>query len=314
MINMKCPNNHGEMRKEETKTNVKHICDVCHYDFSSKKSVSEIMRSDIIESLKNSVDTGHEESLNKLRFFMENNFWNYSAYNSWMLFFQMSNPYELVNSKKRWMDLGREVKANSKSYVVLAPRFSKVRDENGNIVKDENGKAKTKGIYFKAVNVYPLDSTEGKDLPEFSLKTLDLNSDMIESYLNTIISKFELPIKFMPIDVNIGGYVNSENVVLNSLRSKENNLYTLLHEIGHYYSGHTNSENTTDKQHREVQAELTAFLIGLSIGIPKGSFEYLQAWTGNDFDIITTDDVNIALKSADKIKKLIKNVKGIEEE
>jgi hypothetical protein len=91
-------------------------------------------------------------------------------------------------------------------------------------------------------------------------------------------------------------------------------LYTLLHEIGHFYSGHTNPANEVDRQHREIQAELSAFLVGLSIGIPKGSFEYIKAWTGNDFDIITVEDVNIALKSADKIKKLIKTVKAIEEE
>ena len=311
---MKCPNGHGEMRKEESKTHVKHICDICRYDFSSKKSIADIMRQDIIDSLKSSIDDSHDEALSELRFFMENNFWNYSAYNTWMLFFQMTNPYELVNSKKRWQAIGREVQPNSKSYVVLAPRFSKVRDENGNLVKDENGKAKNKGIYFKAVNVYPLDSTSGNDLPEFSLKTLELSQDMVQTYINTIIKKFELPVLFRAIDLEVGGYVNQENVVLNSVRSADNNLYTLLHEIGHFYSGHTDPANEVDKQHMEIQAELSAFLVGLSIGIPKGSFEYIKAWIGNDFNIITVEDVNIALKSADRIKKLIKTVKAIEEE
>jgi DNA-directed RNA polymerase subunit M/transcription elongation factor TFIIS len=310
---MLCPNCKIQMVKTETKTNVKHECEKCHYDFSAKKSIADIMRSDIIDTLKSSADSGHEESESKLRFFMENNFWNYSAYNSWMLFFQMKNPYELVNSIKRWKEIGREVIKNSKSYVVLAPRFIKQKDESGNIVKDENGKSKNKGIYFKTVNVYPYDSTEGNDLPEFSLKSLNLSDKMVESYINTIISKFELPIEFSAIDLNVGGYVNAEKIVLNSVRTRENNLYTLLHEIGHYYSGHVNNHETTT-QKKEIQAELTAFLIGLSIGMPKGSFEYLNAWTGNDFDVIDTNDINIALKNADKIKKLIQNVKTIEEE
>lgn len=309
---MICPNCKIEM----VTTGLKSQCPKCVYSFvdrpkkekTERKDNHKMIREKIWKLLTDLSDENLEsEYQNFLSSFM-NNFHSYSYYNMFWLCIQKPDM-TIVNSEKRWKDIGRTIKESERKnpLFVLAPRpWSKE-------VEDEKTKEKKliSRIYFNPVPVFDMNQTEGKELQFKSFRSFETDKDINDLYqeLKEMIKKQVHVVKEIPMHPECGGSTDGTDIKINSLRPVESKLSTLLHEYSHIKCGHIGSDKT--RQEKELEAELTAFMVGLSFGYPKGNLHYLKSWNKENSEI-PDEVVKTAMKVSEEIRKVLKVKKAKE--
>ena len=317
---MNCPNNHGVMSIRETESHIYHECSVCQYSMSDKKYVAigkpktenmlHVQTGNIKELLLKMQD---EEFANRFSMLMQNtmkHFHQYSIRNMfWIMWQLLSSGREasLINSATRWKILGRKVKAEEvdKGLLILRPQ------PKGYKYIDSNGVEQVKSwTSFVSAKVYDYQQTEGKEI------VMDNKSIMVENpeqVYNSIVSKLEskgFTVTVKPVDslTKGGGIDKTKKITLSSFRSVSNHICTLLHEYAHFICGHLEEkfDYSENREQAEIEAELSAFIFGMSIGAMKGSYEYIANWTEGDFDKINDKIVSVALKTANTMKAELK--------
>jgi antirestriction protein ArdC len=208
----------------------------------------------------------------------------------------------LINSATRWKILGRTVKEGEEGLLILRPQ------PKGYKYIDSNGVEQMKSwTTFVVAKVFDYQQTEGKEI------VMDNKSIMVENpeaVFNSIVTKLEskgFTVTVKPVEslTKGGGIDKNKNIILSSFRSTNNHICTLLHEYAHFLCGHLEEkfDYVENREQAEIEAELSAFIFGMSIGAMKGSYEYISNWTEGDFDKITDKIVSTALKTANTIKK-----------
>ena len=320
---MNCPNNHGLMSVRETETHIYHECSVCSYSMSDKKYIPigkpkteknnnfAIQTSDIKSLLIKMAD---DDFSNKFSILMQGtmkHFHQYSLRNMFWIIWQsiiQNREVSLVNSATRWKELKRTIKKDEKPLFILRPNIKKWV---------ENGEKKERLIGFVNASVYDYQQTEGE---EIIIDNKAMIIDNPEEVYNTLVSKLEskgFKISVKPVDsLTLGGNIDKEkNIILSSFRSVSNHICTLLHEYSHFLCGHLEEkfDYFTNRQTAEIEAELSAFIFGMSIGLVKGSYEYISNWVEGDFNLLTDDIVKKALKTAQAMQKDFGKELGIKE-
>ena len=322
---MNCPNCKIELVKRETETHNHHECSVCHYSMADKKYIAigkpkteksnnfAIQTSDIKNLLIKMAD---DDFSNKFSILMQGtmkHFHQYSLRNMFWIIWQsiiQNREVSLVNSATRWKELKRTIKKEeiNKSLFILRPNIKKWV---------ENGEKKERLIGFVNASVYDYQQTEGE---EIVIDNKAMIIDNPESVYNTLVNKLEkkgFTVTVKPVEsLSKGGSIDKEkNITLSSFRTVSNHICTLLHEYSHFLCGHLEEKYDyfTNRQTAEIEAELSAFVFGMSIGLVKGSYEYISNWVEGDFNLITDDIVKKALKTAQAMQKDFGKELGIKE-
>lgn len=201
-----------------------------------------------------------------------NRFHKYSTLNQWHAMAAM-DKLEPINTYKRWQEMGRQVKKGAKSIALCMPVVVDVKDENG----DKTGEKKQffvfKNNWFKLSDTEGAEYTEINTPPAFNLDKMFLN-------LNIKIKDFEM------INGNCQGYaIPTENTIaINPLAADK--FKTTIHEVAHCLL-HSNEAvqmmhgDTLPKSIKEFEAESTAYLVKVSLGVFEGleySRDYIKYW------------------------------------
>lgn len=207
-------------------------------------------------------------------------FRNRSPFNNALVFAQNPDCYYWATAQE-WGKLGRLVKKEARPMVVLQP-FSPI------------------------VFVYDYEDTEGENIADerllhwfeerediyFSQKVIDRTIKYLEEEEKIkviFLKKGELTETHLSLDDAIG-YISSEKeIVLHPRYSEEKykiELYgVLVHEMAHYYLEHLKNRNYFDRSIKEIEAELTAWIVFSLFGIEKRSEEYLASWLRTKEDL-----------------------------
>ncbi|MEW5832350.1 MAG: ArdC-like ssDNA-binding domain-containing protein [Campylobacterota bacterium] len=199
-------------------------------------------------------------------------FHNYSFNNKMLLAFQGCNQ---VASFNKWKELGRSVKKGEKAKTILAPQTKKFKD------KDEETGEEVERIAivgFRPVPVFDIAQTEGEEIERGMTTKAEISLDHVLKAAQTLGTIVE----FRPMQFSIGGYVSSNEIVLNSNLSEAENVGTLIHELAHFMLGHTTTEEHLSSSIVEQEAETVTALICAEFGVDRKSEFYLKSWgTGN---------------------------------
>lgn len=213
-------------------------------------------------------------------------FHNYSVGNQMLAATQLSQ-LEPINTFNGWKKLGRFVKKGEKAIALLMPVITK--DDEGNVDK----------VFFMAKkNWFGLSQTDGAEyiaepMPEF-------NIDKALSELSITRESFNL------VSGNVQGYAKpSQKVIaINPLASDA--FKTTVHEMAHclLHDSESMHDEGLPSDVKEVEAELTAYLVKSILGITKGleySRGYIQSWLADT----TKEQVRFAkvFGAVDKILK-----------
>ena len=226
-------------------------------------------------------------------------FHNYSFNNTVLIAMQKPDA-TLVAGFNSWKkNFKRHVKKGEKGIKILAPTPYKIKQEQEKtdpktkeILLDKDGNPIMEEVEitipaFRAVSVFDVAQTEGKELPELEVKEL---SDSVEDYENFMQALREIspvPMEFEEIEGDAKGYFSfaTRHIAIQEGMSQSQTLKTAIHEVAHAKLHDRNFnrdvEDEKDRNTEEVEAESVAYTVCQHFGIETSdySFAYIAGWS-----------------------------------
>jgi antirestriction protein ArdC len=230
--------------------------------------------------LVQSLEAGHSEVLTEYLGAM-GKFHTYSFGNI-MLIARQKPSATNVAGVRTWNSLGRFVRRGEKGILILAPlvgRKLRPAEETTGGGDEKTTQAQLYG--FRAVYVFDISQTEGKDLP--ALTEVQGN---VSGYRERLVKFVEAQSIELCYSDQIGpakGLSHGGKITLLSGMQPAEEFSTLVHEIGHEMLHRGERRTLTTKSVRETEAEAVAFVVCQAIGLETGSSasDYIQIWDGD---------------------------------
>jgi antirestriction protein ArdC len=251
------------------------------YSPEQKKAYAQAKKQEQFELLERAVDAlmtseGWQKYLDSRA-----RFHKYSFNNTILIALQRPDATQVAGRKKWEKEFKRTVKTDEKSIKILAPQIVYEKDEKGNLVY-ENGEKQVRFVWFKTVEVFDVDQTEGEPLPEPEL--IQLTGDSHEEYLY----RLEQYAKGMGYtvsyeDIEKRGYMDpiAKKIVIKKSEPINAQVRTLCHEVAHGlgvdYSDYTRAQ-------AEVIVESATYLVCRTIGLDTSGMAvpYIASWQSED--------------------------------
>jgi len=176
-----------------------------------------------------------------------------------------------------WRELGRFVKKGEKGIRILAPMVGK--DKESTVEGD--GKQGSRVFGFRAVYVFDISQTDGKELPQFASVEGDAGGHLAK--LMQFASESGIAIEFADDLGGAEGLSYGGRIKLLSGKPDARTFAVLTHELAHELLHKQDRKNAGAKDRRELEAEAVAFIIGTAIGLDMNtaSADYIRLYSGN---------------------------------
>ena len=228
-------------------------------------------------------------------------FHNYSFNNTVLIAMQKPDA-TLVAGFKAWKrNFQRHVKKGEKGIRILAPAPYKLKEEQEKldpetkeIMLDAEGKPIVEEVEitipaFRAVSVFDVAQTEGKELPELEVKELSDSVEDYENFMQALTEVSPVPIEFEEIEGGAKGYFSqsTHRIAIQEGMSQSQTLKTAIHEVAHAkLHDRELNKGIDDVEHKgrsrkEVEAESVAYTVCQHFGIDTSdySFGYIAGWS-----------------------------------
>ena len=193
-----------------------------------------------------------------------------------------------VAGVRTWNSLGRFVKRGEKGIMILAPmvgRRNPDRNEVATEINTDNAADERKPVQqlygFRAVYVFDISQTEGKELPVLT----EVHGDVVgyQERLRKFVASQKIKLYYSEKIAPAKGYSKGGTIILLSGMQPAEEFATLVHEIAHEMLHWGERRTLTTKQVRETEAEAVSFVVCQAIGLQTGtaSQDYIQLWHGN---------------------------------
>lgn len=238
---------------------------------------------------------------------------NYSFGNQLLLLLQRPQDNGPFAPASVWAQLGREVRDDEVQHpsLINVPRMfrKKKRDENGKVVKNEDGKPeyeeKQQVTFSLSGKVYSLEQTDGDPLPDPPLTKLAGDAPQaMKDRLVQVAAEENIAVSYEPLRPELGGYYNASthSIVINANNSDAQQTKTLAHELGHAFDpeivkvregleggGGPLIDGVNADMHRgrkEAVAEATAYVVAHRFGLDSEAYShgYVATWTNGKPD------------------------------
>jgi hypothetical protein len=241
---------------------------------------------DAVDYLVQSLESGRSEVLTEYLGAMAR-FHTYSFGNV-MLIARQKPDATNVAGIRAWNSLGRFVKRGEKGILILAPMVGHRRSRQNEIATDidtdnaaEERKPEAQLIGFRAVYVFDISQTEGKELPTLT----EVQGD-VSGYRERLIEFVEsqgVELNYSERIAPAKGLSHGGKITLLSGMQPAEEFSTLVHEIGHEMLHRGDRRTLTTKKVRETEAEAVAFVVCKAVGLQTGtaSSDYIQLWHGD---------------------------------
>lgn len=200
--------------------------------------------------------------------------------NRWLAMFQTGEVD--CRGFRQWKNVGRHVKKGARAAHILAPLMVPVK-ENGQIKRDNKGKAILRCIGFKSVSVFSVNDTDGKALAYE-------NPDIISKLPLLDVAEAEgLSVTGRPFDgATYGWYSPGNNQIALCTEDEKTFLHELCHHFDHKGSKAENGKGLKGGQHwdQEIVAELggavLARLYGKTSEVNKKTYDYIKTYANHN--------------------------------
>ena len=241
---------------------------------------------DAVDYLVQSLESGHSEVLTEYLGAMAR-FHTYSFGNV-MLIARQKPDASNVAGIRTWNSLGRFVKRGEKGILILAPMVAYRRPRQNEIATDidthntaNERSPEPQLVGFRAVYVFDISQTEGKELPALT----DVQGDVsgYRERLFAFVQSQGVELNYSERIAPAKGLSYGGKITLLSGMQPAEEFSTLVHEIGHEMLHRGDRRTLTTKTVRETEAEAVAFVVCQSVGLHTGSSsaDYIQLWHGD---------------------------------
>ena len=205
-----------------------------------------------------------------------------------MLIARQNPDASLVAGIRTWNSLGRFVKRGEKGILILAPMVGYRKHRNDEIATEidsgnaaEERKSEPTLYGFRAVYVFDISQTEGKELPTLT----DVQGD-VSGYRERLIEFVEeqgIKLNYSERISPAKGMSYGGKITLLTGMEPADEFSTLAHELAHEMLHRSERRTVTTKQVRETEAEAVAFVVCQSVGLRNGTAaqDYIQLWNGS---------------------------------
>jgi N-terminal domain of anti-restriction factor ArdC len=241
---------------------------------------------DAVDYLVQSLESGHSEVLAQYLGAMAR-FHTYSFGN--VMLIARQKPHAInVAGIRTWNSLGRFVKRGEKGILILAPMVGYRRSRHNEIATDmdthnaaDERKTEQQLIGFRAVYVFDISQTEGKELPTLTEVKGDVSG--YRERLFEFVQSQSVELSYSERIAPAKGLSHGGKITLLSGMKPAEEFSTLVHEIGHEMLHRGDRRTLTTKKVRETEAEAVAFVVCNAIGLQNGtsSADYIQLWHGD---------------------------------
>ena len=180
-----------------------------------------------------------------------------------------------------WNQLGRRVKKGEKGIQIFAPMIGVKRKKDAEAEQDITKQNVPVLVGFRAVYVFDVSQTEGKELPGMDGVKGEVGEhrDRLIDFITAQGIELEFNERIAPaMGMSYGG-----KIVLLPGQSKAEEFATLVHELAHEMLHKAERRTQTTKTVRETEAEAIAFVVSKAVGLQTGtaSADYIQLYHGN---------------------------------
>lgn len=256
---------------------------------SDLKSLSDILKAKDTHALTAHMKAGVKEYLNSDTYknYLDavSKFHRYSSKNIRLLLSQNEN-ISMVASYKDWKEkFERQVSKGSKSLKVYVPKIQKLKDDEGKVKLDPNGKELTR-TYFQLGSVFDVSQTTGKEIPKPVYKL----EGEVKNYSNiyaALTKTTKAEIGFTDISSSAHGFYQPDADIIRIQKGmkQEQTIKTVIHEIAHsnLHNLEARKKHEYTKEEKELQAESVAYVVSNHLGIDTSSysFGYLANWSSD---------------------------------
>jgi len=241
---------------------------------------------DAVDYLVQSLESGHSEVLTQYLGAMAR-FHTYSFGNV-MLIARQKPDATNVAGIRTWNLLGRFVKRGEKGILILAPMVGNRRSRQNEVATEidtdntaDERKPGPQLVGFRAVYVFDISQTEGKELPTLTEVQGDVSG--YRERLFEFVQSQGVELSYSERIAPAKGLSHGGKITLLSGMQPPEQFSTLVHEIAHEMLHRGDRRTLTTKQVRETEAEAVAFVVCKASGLQTGtaSADYIQLWHGD---------------------------------
>jgi antirestriction protein ArdC len=209
-------------------------------------------------------------------------FHSYSAGNRLLIYAQLPTASRVAGFQ-RWLDLGRHVAKGGRALWIWAP--CPVRK----LAEDERGEeVEVTRTFFRPAAVFDVSSTlclrcetaecEHSPVAEWAIDVADDNGA-----LRLLMAACPYPVRLeeMPAGQQ-RGWTDGRILHVRSNMGVGSQVGTLCHEWAHCLLHFGDGRELMDRAQRELEAEIAAHLVSLSVGVERHSQDYLLSWTAEN--------------------------------
>jgi hypothetical protein len=248
--------------------------------------------------------TSQEDWTNWIKFGRKN-LSKYSFHNSLMIWARKRNA-TLVHGKKQWEKEGVALNPDAQALPIFAPQFVNMKDENGNIIYDNNGKPKRRIGWYKVVYVYDISDTNAPE-PKDPAIMREIEGDDLVDYLpefESFARELGFVIRYREDTGEALGWCDFYNreIIVNKNLSGNAIIRTLVHELAHAYGdiNYTDYDRGTAEVIVESATVMTLGMLGYDVR--NASVPYIAEWGNGDMKLLksfaaTIDDLVKTLTS-----------------
>ena len=236
----------------------------------------------LVEALEKGQSEVLSEYLNAMARFHQYSFGNI------MLIARQRPTATRVAGIRTWNLLGRFVKRGEKGILILAPMVGRKNQQSAAVATEiatdnaaDERKPEAQLYGFRAVYVFDVSQTEGKELPNLT----DVEGD-VTGYRERLIEYVEsqgIKLSYSEKIAPAKGLSSGKRITLLTGMQPAEEFSTLVHELAHEMLHRSERRTLTTKELRETEAEAVAFVVCQSIGLQTGtaSEDYIRLWNGS---------------------------------
>lgn len=230
-----------------------------------------------LDALAKAVDAVRASETFKAYLDVQARFHRYSWHNSPLILSQRPDATR-VAGYRTWQSLGRQVRKGEHGITIFAPCPFKREVERDNGETDER-----EGIYFRAVHVFDVGQTDGKDLPDIDVPTVDVAADRLLADLQHVANKRGIAVSFQSIESGAFGVSKGGSIEVDHRHATGQQAKTLAHELAHEALHKTDRPAGLTRNVAELEAESVAYVVcrHFHLETEVRSSRYIALWDGD---------------------------------
>ncbi len=182
---------------------------------------------DSLDTLARAVDDVRASEKFKRYLAVQARFHRYSWHNTMLIAMQRPDATR-VAGYKTWQSLGRQVCKGEHGITIFAPR-----PWTREVERKDGGTETEEGIWFKAVHVFDVAQTDGQELPDVDVPTVDTAADDLLAKLRSVADQRGIAVNFSALSGGLFGVSKGGTVDVDDSHATGQQAKTLAHELAH---------------------------------------------------------------------------------